>query len=223
VSVRGRNNTRTRRRSRSIHSAATGPAPGVTGGRRPDANRVLERCSSARAAPPATPAGGRWLLATTPTARSRCSISPASRQAVPAPAPPARRRPARVRLHQRRRAGTGAGWQERLDYRQHQERLGYRLLTYDTRCARKDRVLTFRDGNVRWRPGPGRYCGSPGCVPRARSWRSARTTCRSPTPTRHRCCAPLVSRLVRTRWPSCISGPRDGRRAVSRGPLPTRA
>jgi hypothetical protein len=222
VSVRGRNNTRTRRRSRSIHSAATGPAPGVTGGRRPDANRVLERCSSARAAPPTT---GRWPLvagdysngkipmldftsipAGRPCACSSCTTTTSA--SSPTPAAPSRHL---------------SGWQERLDYRQHQERLGYRLLTYDTRCARKDRVLTFRDGNVRWRPGPGRYCGSPGCVPRARSWRSARTTCRSPTPTRHRCCAPLVSRLVRTRWPSCISGPRDGRRAVSRGPLPTGA
>ena len=51
-------------------------------------------------------------------------------QAVPSSARPARRRPARVRLYQRRRAGTGAGRQERLDDRQHRERLGHRLLTY---------------------------------------------------------------------------------------------
>ena len=70
---------------------------------------------------------GRQLQRRHPDAR----FHPASRQAVPSPARPPRRRPARVRLHQRRRTGTGAGRQERLDDRQHQERLGHRLLTYD--------------------------------------------------------------------------------------------
>src|SRR5690242_4763395 len=36
---------------------------------------------------------------------------------------------ARVRLHQRRRAGTGAGRPEWLDDRQHENRLGHDLLT----------------------------------------------------------------------------------------------
>ena len=45
----------------------------------------------------------------TRTATSRCSIHPARRQAVPAPARPARRRRARVRLHGRRRAGARKG------------------------------------------------------------------------------------------------------------------
>ena len=50
-------------------------------------------------------------------------------QAVPSPTAPPRRRPARVPLHQRRRAGAGPGPAGRLDDRQHEERLGHHLLT----------------------------------------------------------------------------------------------
>ena len=56
-------------------------------------------------------------------------VHPAPGQAVPSPARPPRRRRARVRLHERRRAGPRAGRHERLDGRQHEERLGHRLLT----------------------------------------------------------------------------------------------
>ena len=36
-------------------------------------------------------------------------------------------------------------------------------------------------------------------------------TCRSPARRRRRCCATPAWRWVRTRWPSCIGGPRGGR------------
>jgi phosphoglycolate phosphatase-like HAD superfamily hydrolase len=68
---------------------------------------------------PAAAACRRQLQRRHPDARFHL----ASRQAVRSPAPPPRRRPARVRLHQRRRTGTGAGWQERLDGGEHARRL----------------------------------------------------------------------------------------------------
>ena len=72
--------------------------------------------------------------------------------------------------------------------------------------------ITCRPGRG-WRSlgGPSRRCGWRGCAPRARSWRSAPVTCRSPARRPPRCCAPPRWHSARTTWRSCMSGPRGGR------------
>ena len=77
--------------------------------------RIWSRIGAARSSPVATP-----------TATSRCCGSPVVRSPGAAPAGPARRRRARVRLHEAPRR-PGAGGRTRLDGRQREGRLGDRL------------------------------------------------------------------------------------------------
>ena len=134
-----------------LHAATSAAARSPTRPR-PTTSTTARRSRSGSGA---APAAGRCSPPATRTATSRCSTSPST--------PTSRSlrllvlhddARARVRLHHRRRAGARESQQGRLDGRQHQERLGHRLLETlqegVSDAGGGTRTLTPRKGDTRF-------------------------------------------------------------------------